>query len=57
MHKKKIILYILLILSVIVLIYLSVIVYKDTEFKLKQENNEKSMYEFIDNNKKDIFIP
>ena len=55
MHKKKIILYILLILSVIVLIYLSVIVYKDTEFKLKQENNEKSMYEFIDNNKKDIF--
>lgn len=55
MHKKNIILYILLSLSIILLIYLCFIVYKDANYKLKQENNEKSMYEFIDNNKKEIF--
>ncbi len=55
MHKKKIVLYILLAFSTIILIYLCFIVYKDTNYKLKQEDNEKSMYEFIDNNKKEIF--
>lgn len=55
MHKRKIILYILLFLTIMLLMYLCFIVYKDINYKLKQENNEKSMYEFIDNNKKEIF--
>lgn len=55
MHKKKIALYTLLIFSTILLIYLFSIVFKDINYKIKQENNEKSIYEFIENNKKDIF--
>lgn len=55
MHKKKILFYLLLIISTILLIYLSNIVYQQIDYKIKQENNEKSIYEFLDNNKKDIF--
>ena len=55
MHTKKIIFYLILIVSIITLIYLGQIVYKDVNYKLKQENSEKSVYEFIENNSKDIF--
>ena len=54
MHKK-IIFYFTLIISIILLIYLGQIVYEDINYKLKQEKSEKSMYEFIENNSKDIF--
>ena len=55
MHKKKNIFFTILILSAILLIYLITMVFKDINYKIKQENNEKSIYEFIENNKKDIF--
>lgn len=55
MLKKKIIFYIILIISILLLIYLSLIVYKDINLKLKNENNQKPMYEFLENNTKDIF--
>jgi len=50
MLKKKIIFYFILSLSIIVLIYLSFIVSKDINYKIKQTKNEKSIYNFIENN-------
>lgn len=55
MLKKKIVLCTMLIFSTVILIYLVTIVFKDVNYKIKQENNEKSIYEFIENNKKDVF--
>ena len=55
MHKKKILFYLVFIISIISLIILSIIVYKDIKYKLDQQECEKSMYEFIENNSKDIF--
>ena len=55
MHKKRIIFYLIFIISIILLIYLSTIVYKDATYKFNQQKCEKPMYQFIENNKKDIF--
>ena len=48
MLKKKIIFYIILTISILLLICLSLIVYKDIDLKFKNENNQKTMYEFIE---------
>lgn len=55
MLKKKNIFYFILSLSIILLIYLSFIVSKDINYKIKQTKNEKSIYNFIENNSRDVF--
>ena len=55
MHKKKIIFYLIFFISIMTFIYLSKIVYEDISYKIRQNNNERSVYEFIENNSSDIF--
>lgn len=52
---KKIILYIILLLNTILLVFLSIIILKDVKYKLSQQENEKILYEFAENNSKEIF--
>ena len=55
MHKKKIFFYFTFIISTILLVFLSILVLKDIIFKSSENLANKSIYEFLENNHKDVF--